>query len=568
MKNITLEVREDGIGVATLNMPGRPLNVFSEHMMEDLETVLERASSELKGLVLRSGKSTFVAGADLVMIKDFANMRFDADWQTMRDRFSHLGKLFRRIEKAPIPVVAAVNGLALGGGLELAMSCHARVCVDTPAPILGLPEIILALLPGAGGTQRLPRYIGIEPAMKMLLDGAPVTPRYALEMGLVDQVVAEDELLEKAIDLVKKIEPKAKWDDASWCLPTGDQTLLERNDWAQYCRDVGGWSGRQHDLYPAVEAIIRCVGDGAGLQIDKGFDVEWDIFVDLMSDPIAANMVVTCFLNKTAAPKWAHNYIAPNAARLESLAWSSVEPMPKGVSRKAEIKKPSEAAIVVFDAGQADLSGDLDADSCIELCEARRGGESTPGVGAITYLSSLKFAEAVEVSAPEELSASALDLAMAMGKIPVWTFAKGGLKLIVSAVRDAVEHSGMSVEKAACAAKAVDADVLFDHVCGHVDVGVVSGEDRVAGLNLLASIAMEIWRHCDDRYEETDVLAVLGAGWPKWTGGPIAYLAMLQRDELSDYAVSPEVTESVKQIKHALKIKASYNVSPASHGHL
>jgi 3-hydroxyacyl-CoA dehydrogenase/enoyl-CoA hydratase/3-hydroxybutyryl-CoA epimerase len=568
MINISLEVREDGIGVATLDMPGRPLNVFSEHMMKDLEAVLDKASKELKGLVLRSGKSTFVAGADLVMIKDFANMRFDADWQTMRDRFSHLGKLFRKIEKAPIPVVAAVNGLALGGGLELAMSCHARVCVDTPAPILGLPEIILALLPGAGGTQRLPRYIGIEPAMKMLLDGRPVTPEYGLEMGLVDEVVAEELLVERAVELAKTIEPKAPWDEASWQLSEQDQALLQRDDWAEFCHQVGGWTGRQHDLYPAVDAIIRCVGNGAGLPIDEGFDVEWDIFVDLMSDPIAANMVVTCFLNKTAAPKWAQNYIAPNAARLESLAWLSDKTMPKSVARKAKLKDIGDAALVVFDAGKADLSGDVEADSCLELCEAGKGELATEGLASITFLSDLKFAEAVEVSAPDEVSASALDLAMAMGKIPVWTFAKGGLKAVIDGVRDVVEQSGLSVEEAARAAKAVDADVLFDHVCGHVDVAEVSREDRIAGLNLLAAIAMDIWRHCDDRYEETDVLAVLGAGWPKWTGGPIAYLAMLQRDELSDYSIASSVVDSLKEIGHSLKIKASYNVSPASHGHL
>src|SRR5690606_12568284 len=107
-----------------------------------------------RGLIISSGKSSFVAGADLGMIQDFGAMRFRADWQQMRDRYSHLGKLFRRLEQLPLPVVAAVNGLALGGGLELAMACHARVCVDAPHAQLGLPEILLGLLPGAGGTQR------------------------------------------------------------------------------------------------------------------------------------------------------------------------------------------------------------------------------------------------------------------------------------------------------------------------------------------------------------------------------------------------------------------------------
>ncbi|MCK9504204.1 MAG: enoyl-CoA hydratase-related protein [Porticoccaceae bacterium] len=563
MKNITLEVREDGIGIATLNMPGRPLNVFSEHMMDDLEAVVKRASAELKGLVLRSGKSTFVAGADLVMIKDFANMRFGAEWQTMRDRFSRLGKLFRTIEKSPIPIVAAVNGLALGGGLELAMSCHGRVCVDVPAPILGLPEIVLALLPGAGGTQRLPRYIGVAPAMKMLLDGAPVTPQFALEHGLVDKIAAEADLVEQAVELVKAIEPRARWDKPEWQLSVQDQALLNSDGWEDFCLDVGGWTGRQHDLYPAVKAIMDCVGKGALLPIDAGFDVEWDIFVDLMSDPVVANMVVTCFLNKTAAPKWTNNYIAPNAARLESLAWQSAVEMPKSVARKAKVVVDDDAAVVVTDAGKA--SGE----DAIELCNAAAGDKASRGVATITFLGSLKAAEAVEVLAPEALSACSLDLAMAMGKIPVWAItAEGGLNLILAAVRQAVASSGKSQDEIARAAKAVDADSLFGAAGGSPAAGEVSAQDRIVGLNLLGTSAIHIWKHCAGRYEEMDVLAVLGAAWPKWTGGPIAYLAMHQRNELSAYGSFPELSAALAEIDHELKIKASYNVTAASHGHL
>jgi len=562
MKNISLEVREDGIGVATLNMPGRPLNVFSEHMMDNLEYVIDVAARELKGLVIRSGKNTFVAGADLVMIKDFANMRFDSDWQTMRDRFSHLGKLFRKLELLPIPVVAAVNGLALGGGLELAMACHARVCVDTPAPILGLPEIILALLPGAGGTQRLPRYIGLKPAMKMLLDGKPVTPAYGLEMGLVDEVVAEDELVERAIALVKTIEPKAPWDKDGWQLPETDQSLLDGN-WEDLCLDVGGWANRPHDLYPAVKAIMDCVGKGASLPIDQGFDVEWDIFVDLMSDPVAANMVVTCFLNKTAAPKWATSYMAPNAARLESLHWASEVDMPKSVARKASFLPAEDAGVVVADPGKGDSS------DSIELCNGSRGDKASEKTASITFLGSLKAAEAVEVYASEELSACTIDLAMAMGKIPVWKISEqGGLNLILETARHAVAKKGYSVEDIAKAGKAIDAEAL----CSLAGISPVDAEvtakDRELGLNLLATMALEIRSHCEDRYEEADVLAVLGAGWPRWTGGPIAFLAMLQRNEVAGFDMADAVSVGLAAIDHDLKIKASYNVTAASHGHL
>ncbi len=441
MENIALAIRGDGIGVATLDMPGRPFNVFSEQMMDELEATLERACDQLRGLVIRSGKGSFVAGADLVMIKDFANMRFEADRQTMRDRFSRLGRLFRRIEQAPIPVVAAINGLALGGGLELAMACHARVCVDRDLPLLGLPEVGLGLFPGAGGTQRLPRLIGIAEAVKMLLDGAPVTPAFALEHGLVDRLASEEVLLDMAVHIAGEIPPRARWDQPDWQLPPADAALLDRPDWQQFCIARGGWSRRQHDLYPAVASIIDCVGRGGGLSFDAGCDVEWDIFVDLMSDPVAANMVVTCFLNKSLA---------------------------------------------------------TGADESLQVLHAAASG----------YLAS----------------------------------------------------SGTSTGQIARAASAVDAGPFVERA--GVDIssveGLLSERERSAGLAMLGAIAMEVWKRSGDPHDRVDASAVLAAGWPQWTGGPIAYLAMLQRGELPDTGLPPELIAAVSAIEEPLKTGANY----------
>jgi 3-hydroxyacyl-CoA dehydrogenase/enoyl-CoA hydratase/3-hydroxybutyryl-CoA epimerase len=560
MKNISLEIREDGIGIARMDMPGRPFNVFSEEMMADLEALIECAATDLTGLVICSTKNAFAAGADLAMIKDFANMRFDSDWQTMRDRYSHLGKLFRRIERSPVPIVAAINGLALGGGLELAMACHARVCVDVEAPILGLPEILLGLLPGAGGTQRLPRYVGLEQGIKMLLGGAPITPAQALEMGLVDAVVPIERLLATAIEWVNGTPALAKWDAEAWELPATDRALLSAPGWDEYCRKVSGWDSARHELYPAVESIIACLGRGAGLPIDEGFNVEWDIFVDLMSDPVAANMVVTCFLNKTAASKWATQQVTQSARGLGKLDWCSETPLPRRLARRADLVGEDLAETLIVD--------ELPPGRKPFILLRNATDDREPAVNDVSdmavlyYVDKLEAAEVVEIAAPPALSKAIVELVSSMGKIPIWAIApNSGIRLILETLRERIAASGLGGPQLASAAGAVDALPLFQHAAPIAagERSSFSAQDKVYGLNVLAEVALVLLQECNNRHEELDVLAVLGLGWPKWTGGPVAFLAMLQREELSMQGISSGVLSAVKEIEQPLKIKASYS---------
>jgi 3-hydroxyacyl-CoA dehydrogenase/enoyl-CoA hydratase/3-hydroxybutyryl-CoA epimerase len=558
MNNIRVEIRQDGIGIATLDMPGRPFNVFSEDMMADFDRLIEIAATELTGLVICSGKPAFVAGADLAMIKDFANMRFDADWQTMRDRFSYLGKLFRRLEKTPVPVVAAINGLALGGGLELAMACHARVCVDVASPILGLPEIILSLLPGAGGTQRLPRYVGLEKGLDMLLGGAPVTPAEALHLGLVDAVVSVDELLAKAIELVKATPASARWDSADWDLPDSDKALLSRADWREWCLQSTGWNEQLHQLYPAVEAIIACVEGGGALPIDEACDIEWDVFVDLMSHPVAANMVLTCFLNKTAASKWAAGDIAKEAPSLTTVAWCSEQQMPTRLAKKVKLVNELEAELLVVDGQQ----------TCQKACVRLINAADTVAVGAdeersaqIFYSGDFNRAEVVEVIAPAEISRAVVELVAAMDKTPLWSITPGGgMNFMLTALRDYVASSDKTPAELAMAAKAVDAEALLQLVTPSVQAAEqpATAADKVTGLDMLGKVAIAALQSNIGRFEALDVLAVFGLCWPKWTGGPIAYLAMLQRKELPADGLSLALVAALASLEQPLKIKACY----------
>ena len=218
MSNIALTIEADGVAVALMDMPGRPFNVFSDAMIDGLEGVLDRvdADTSIRALVFASAKDAFMAGADLAMVRGFATMRLDHTPEQIRARFSRLGRLMLRLERLAKPTVAAVNGLALGGGLELALACRYRVMADRPDARLGVPEVKLGLLPGAGGTQRLPRLIDVEAAVKLLLTGDPVTPREAVALGLVQALEAPDSVLAAAKAMALRDPPRPPWSAAAW----------------------------------------------------------------------------------------------------------------------------------------------------------------------------------------------------------------------------------------------------------------------------------------------------------------------------------------------------------------
>jgi enoyl-CoA hydratase len=190
--------KKGNISVLTVNRPEK-LNALSNELIEELERFLDDVENddELRVLVMTgAGDKAFVAGADI---------------QELVDRDALLGRkisrkrqeIFSRIENLPIPVVAAVNGYALGGGLELALACSIRLCSDRAQ--FGAPEVKLGIIPGDGGTQRLPRLVGLGRAMEMVLTGDFIDAQEAYRIGLVNQVISHDELMEKAIGLAQKI---------------------------------------------------------------------------------------------------------------------------------------------------------------------------------------------------------------------------------------------------------------------------------------------------------------------------------------------------------------------------
>jgi 3-hydroxyacyl-CoA dehydrogenase/enoyl-CoA hydratase/3-hydroxybutyryl-CoA epimerase len=195
MNTFTLEKNDDGIAVLTMDVPGESMNTLRADFGDEISAILEQieTDSDIRGVIICSGKKdSFVAGADVSMLAACET----ADEAEALSLQGH--KLFDRIISIPKTFVAAIHGPALGGGLELALACDYRVCSDSSKTQLGLPEVQLGLLPGSGGTQRLPALIGIQQAMKMMLTGSPARAKQAKKYGIVDDMVPQTILMETA----------------------------------------------------------------------------------------------------------------------------------------------------------------------------------------------------------------------------------------------------------------------------------------------------------------------------------------------------------------------------------
>src|SRR5262249_7735162 len=183
---------DSGIALVTIDVPGQPLNTLTEQLIPEMDAVLTRIESDaaVKAVVITGKKTGFLAGADLNMLKSFKTPE-DAQRASLTGQAQ-----YARIEKSKKPVVAAIHGPALGGGCELLLACHYRVASEQAD--IGQPEVKLGLIPGAGGTQRLPRLIGIRAALDIILQGKSVKANKARKLGLVDEIVPAPILLQIA----------------------------------------------------------------------------------------------------------------------------------------------------------------------------------------------------------------------------------------------------------------------------------------------------------------------------------------------------------------------------------
>jgi len=295
-----VEAQANGLVHLVFDVPGRSMNVFSNAAIHELGRFADwLAKADVRGVVIRSGKTTaFCVGADLTELGVAYDMimaaprhaRFDVAF----DHFFPLSQAIRHLETAGKPVAAAIAGLALGGGCELALGAHYRVLADTPGAALGLPESLVGLLPGAGGTQRLPRLIGLPAALPILLEGARLSGTAAVAAGLVDELVAPGTEVAAAENwCLSASAPTQPWDTPGWSPPR--PAALEAVIAPTRARIINETLGH----YPAPLAILDCLEFGVPQHFEGAIRSEMAIFSQLIQRPEPRNMIQSLFLAKT-----------------------------------------------------------------------------------------------------------------------------------------------------------------------------------------------------------------------------------------------------------------------------
>jgi len=329
MPNFTVTVDDAGTALVVFDVPGRSMNTLTADVVRELGELVARISSDgaIKGAVFTSGKTTgFCAGADLGEMG--GGLEGDAGGEAARrslfDASYTLSKLFRALETCGKPVAAALNGLALGGGLELALACHYRVVADGGKIQLGLPEAKVGLLPGAGGTQRLPRLVGAMKALPLLLEGKSLSPVEALALGVVHEVVSAERVVAAAKEwIAAKGDAVAPWDRKDFKIPGGGPYTPATTQ----VFVMGNAMVRKQSFgnYPAQINIMKCVYEGLQVPIDAGLRIESRYFARAASTPQARGMIRTLFL--------------------------STDQLGKGASRPAGFAKSDAQKVAVLGAG-------------------------------------------------------------------------------------------------------------------------------------------------------------------------------------------------------------------------
>ncbi|MCR5879589.1 3-hydroxyacyl-CoA dehydrogenase NAD-binding domain-containing protein [Phenylobacterium sp. J367] len=293
-------------GVATLRLDDRdaPVNTVSPGWLAAMTTAFERIKADpaVTGVIVSSGKPDFMAGADLKFILSHAAAMTPADAYGFSQQATALHRL---VETCGKPVVAAIGGFALGGGFELALACTHRIVADSRKAVVGLPEVNVGLLPGSGGTQRLPRMIGVAKALEVLLEGRNYAPAEALAAGLVDAVVPPDQLMAAAHAwLAGAPDPTRPWDRKGFAIPESDG-LLKQSTAGLFTQLSGQLLARYGRNYPAPIAILTCVFEGVQTPFETGLRIESRHFARLLTDPVSRNIIRTTFVNKGLAEKGA-----------------------------------------------------------------------------------------------------------------------------------------------------------------------------------------------------------------------------------------------------------------------
>ncbi len=322
MTDFSYSVDGDGVAVVTWDVAGRSMNVMSREGFAELEAHVDAALADtaVKGVVITSGKDNFAAGMDLNII---ARMRDEAGDDPARGLFEgimQIHALLRKIERAGMdpktlkggkPIAAALPGTALGIGLEIPLACHRIFAADTAKAKIGLPEIMVGIFPGAGGTTRLVRKLGAMGASPFLLEGKTVDPHKAKSAGLIDEVADDPVAAAKAWVLEATDNDLVKpWDGKGYKMPGG--APYTPDGFMTFLGASAMVNGRTKGVYPAAKALLSAVYEGALVPFDTALQIEARWFTNILMNPSSSAMIRSLFVNKEALEKGANRPDVPD----------------------------------------------------------------------------------------------------------------------------------------------------------------------------------------------------------------------------------------------------------------
>ena len=291
---IQYEIGPDQILTLTLDMPGQQANTMNATYRQAMAEVLARLQADkdtLVGVIVRSAKKTFFTGGDLNELRLVDASRAGWFYQMTMDLKAQL----RALETLGKPVVAAINGAALGGGWEFCLACHHRIALDEKHVRLGLPEVTLGLLPGGGGTVRLVRMLGLEKALPLLMEGRNLSAQQAFKAGLVDQLATDvDDLIAKSREwILDNPMPSKPWDRPGFQIPGGTPSHPKVAQMLAIAPSM--LRSKTHGCYPAPEKILAAAVEGAQVDFHTAEKIEARYFTELTTGQISKNMIGTWF---------------------------------------------------------------------------------------------------------------------------------------------------------------------------------------------------------------------------------------------------------------------------------
>jgi 3-hydroxyacyl-CoA dehydrogenase/enoyl-CoA hydratase/3-hydroxybutyryl-CoA epimerase len=320
MTDFTMTTDADGVATITWDVQSKSMNVMSTEAFMVLSGLIDQALADasVKGVILTSGKKDFAGGMDLNVI---AKMRAGGA-QAIFDGVMGMHQVLRKIERAGMdpktlkggkPIVAALPGTALGIGLELPLSCHRIIAADNPKAKIGLPEIMVGIFPGAGGTTRLSRKLGAMMAAPFLLEGKLSDPKSAKAAGIIDEVVAPDDLLKRAKEWVltaTEADLVKPWDAKGYKMPGG--APYSAPGFPTFVGASAMVHGKTMGVYPAAKALLAAVYEGALVPFDTALKIEARHFTSVLMNPSSSAMIRSLFINKEALEKGANRPKAPD----------------------------------------------------------------------------------------------------------------------------------------------------------------------------------------------------------------------------------------------------------------